>query len=336
MSSNLEQDSSVNPNPDAILRVASYHRRDLDCAVIKANPGQHDHVRLSFFKILGTSRSSCLGRLQHLPLELISSICLWLDVHSALKFNQANRRTREIIASIPQYRQLGEHALECLWALFRTGLAPHIDISTLHSALATERCVICGSFGGFIFLPTAARCCFHCIESAPALRIVSLHSLCKASGVPAAWLKKSHLVLHSLPGTYSSETKQQRRRRYLVSGNHALEFLRTKEDEDPRTTLGKLPDSQALRCMASTWLPYVSPVTGESQLGRSCKGCQIAMETNMCDENFSRRERVYSREGFLDHFRNCEEAKKLWLSSEGGTAVVEEPEWTKLGGLFSG
>lgn len=103
-----------------------------------------------------------------------------------------------------------------------------------------------------------------------------------------------------------------------------------------RTTLGKLPDSQALRCMASTWLPYVSPVTGDSQLGRSCKGCQIAMETNICDRNFSRRERVYSRDGFLDHFRDYEEVKELWLSSEGGTVTVAEPEWTRLGGLRSG
>lgn len=142
----------------------------MDCAVITAKPGRHDNVRSSFFKVLGTPGSSSLGRLQRLPLELNSLICLLLDVQFALKFNQVNRSTRAIIASIPQYRQLSEHALECLWALFRTGLAPHIGIFTLHSTLSTERCVICGSFGGFIFFPTAARCCFHCIESAPATK----------------------------------------------------------------------------------------------------------------------------------------------------------------------
>lgn len=336
MSPNPEHDASVNLNSDAILRVTSYHRRDLDCAVVIAKPGQHDQVRLSLFKILGASGGLGLGRLQRLPLELLSSIGLRLDVHSALAFSQANRSTREIIASIPQYRQLGKHAIEGLWALFRTGLARHIGISTLHSTLSTERCVICGSFGGFVFLPTAARCCFHCIESAPALRVVSLHSFCKASGLLAARLTMSHPVLLSLPGTYSSDETQQKRRRYLVSGYHAFELLATNGDKDPRAILDKLSGSRAWRCMASTRLPYVSLATGESQIGRSCKGCQIAMEANMCDENFSRRERVYSREGFLDHFRDCEEAKDLWRPSEGGTAAVEEPVWTRLGGLLRG
>jgi hypothetical protein len=80
-----------------------------------------------------------------------------------------------------------------------------------------------------------------------------------------------------------------------VSEYHAVEILRINGDQDPRRTLGTLPDSPARRCMASTLLPYVSPTTGESQRGRSCKGCQVAMEADMSDGNFSRRERVYSR-----------------------------------------
>ncbi len=332
MSPNL---SSVDHDSDKILHVASYHRRDFDYAVIAANPAQHDPVRLSLFRMAGTLGRSGLGRLQRLPLELLWSICLSLDVQSAWQFHHASRGAREIMASIPQYRQLGEHALDCLWALFRTGLAPHIAISTLHSTLSTELCVVCGSFGGFIFLPTAARCCLSCLESAPALRVMSLHSLRKAAGGLAAGLAKSYPVLRSLPGTYSSEAKQHARRRYLVSGHHALAFPRTNE-EDARTTLGRLPDSPALRCMAATRLPYVSRVTGDAQLGRCCKGCQIAMEANFCDENFFRRERLYARDGFLHHFQDCEEAKALWLSSEGGIALVTEPEWTRLGGLRSG
>ncbi|EFY89080.1 hypothetical protein MAC_04855 [Metarhizium acridum CQMa 102] len=270
------------------------HRRDFDCVVVAADPGQHDHARLTFFNNLGASGSAGLGRLQRLPLELLSSVCLLLDVQSAFNFSQANRSARQTIASIPQYRRLREHALGCIWALFRTGLAPRISTSTLLSTLSTERCVICGSFGGFVFLPTSERCCFYCIESAPALRTVSLHSLCKASGMPAAQLEKSIPVLRSVPGTYSSAMTRRSRRTYLASAYHTLEVLPRDENEDPRTTLGGLPDSQVLRCMASTRLPYASPSTGESQLGRSCKGRQIALEADMCEENFSRRERLYS------------------------------------------
>lgn len=205
MSPNPEEDSC---DSDAIVRVTSYHRRDFDQAVIAAKPGQHDHARLSIFKVLGPSGSSSLGRLQHLPLEVITYICLGLDVCSALAFSQVSRRTREIVAGIRQYRQLSEHALECLWALFRTSLAARTDISTLHSALSTKSCVLCGLFGGFIFLPTTARCCFQCIESAPDLRTVSLHSFCKASGMPATRLKKSC----SVRGTVAVEEPEFTRR----------------------------------------------------------------------------------------------------------------------------
>ncbi|KFH42040.1 Ankyrin-like protein [Hapsidospora chrysogenum ATCC 11550] len=122
-SSNPDQGSSIfdSDESDAILRVTSYHRRDFDHAVVVAEPGQHDHVC-----------TTGLGRLQCLPIELISYVVLSLDVCSALSFSQANRTAREVTASIPQLRRLGEHAVECLWALFRTGLARHTGISTLY------------------------------------------------------------------------------------------------------------------------------------------------------------------------------------------------------------
>jgi len=193
MSPNLEQGSIISDNDDAdaIVRVTSYHRRDFDQTVIRAEPGQHDHVRSSLFKIgsIPSAGNSSLGHLQCLPIEIISQIFLSLDVYSALRFSQANRRALEITASIPEARRLGEHAVECLWALFRTGLAPHTNVSILHSTLSVEYCALCGSFGDFFFLPTATRCCFHCLEAAPALQVVSLDALCRAlkeSGVSAA------------------------------------------------------------------------------------------------------------------------------------------------------
>ncbi|KAI1287848.1 hypothetical protein F5Y03DRAFT_389288 [Xylaria venustula] len=272
-------------------------RRDFDAKVVTAEPGQHDHARSSLFKSFGESASSGLGRLQRLPFELLSSICLLLDLQSALNFSQASRSARETIGSIPQYHRLREHSLECIWALSRTGLSHHTSISDLHAALLTELCVICGSFGGFLFLPSATRCCFACIESAPGFRIISFHSLQKESRRLATWLKRSHPVIHSIPGSYSSNEKEYTSRRKLVSGHHALQFPRADHDEDPRAILGKLPDSPVLRCMAACRLPYFNLATGDLQLGISCKGCQIAMEANFSDANFSRRERLYSRDG---------------------------------------
>ncbi|KAH9889153.1 F-box domain-containing protein [Xylariomycetidae sp. FL2044] len=301
----LDQKSCESLESEAILRITSYHRKDFDVKVVSAEPGQHDHARSSLFKSFDESASSGLGRLQRLPLELLSSICLLLDVQSALNFSQASRSARETIGSIPQYHRLREHSLECIWALSRTGLSHHTSVSYLHAALLTELCVICGSFGGFLFLPSASRCCFACIESAPDFRIISFHSL----------------------------QRKSRRLATLVSGHHAMQFPRADRDEDPRVILGKLPDSPALRCMAACRLPYFNLATGDLQWGICCKGCQIAMQANYSDANFSRRERLYSRDGFMRHFWDCVEAKELWASSEGGMVAVTEPEFTRRGGL---
>ncbi|KAI3390739.1 hypothetical protein diail_8774 [Diaporthe ilicicola] len=319
---------------EAILRVTSYHRRDWDYAVISAAPGQHDGVRASLFGVSGSFGGSDLGSLQRLPLELISAICLLLDIRSALAFSQANRRSREVTSSIRQYRQLSEHALHCMWALFRTGLAAYTGVTTLHALLSTDRCAICDSFGGFVFLPTASRCCFDCIESATATRVVPLSDVSKAAGVSVAKLKKAYPVSRSLPGIYSLRTKHHKRRRNLLSENQALEILQQTVRGDPQTILEKLPDALSWRHMMSTWLPFVSSAADHPQLGRSCKGCQVAMETGGGMDAFFRRERSFSDDEFLVHFRDCGEAEQLWHSSKGGTVEVEEPEWTRLGALL--
>jgi len=144
----------------------------------------------------------------------------------------------------------------------------------------------------------------------------------------------SYPVLHSLPGKYSSEEWRQEERRYLLAGHHAFGILQTFGDQDPLYTLETMSNAPALRSMASTCFPYVSPTTGESQRGISCKGCQIAYEAEMSGENYVRRERIYSRDRFLLHFRECREAERLWLSSAGRTVVVEEPAWTRRGGAL--
>lgn len=320
---------------EAILRVTSYHRRDWDYAVISAAPGQHDGVRASLFGVSGSFGGSGLGSLQRLPLELMSAICLLLDIRSALAFSQANRRSREVTSSIPHYRQLSEHALHCMWALFRTGLAAHTGVTTLHALLSTDRCATCDSFGSLVFLPTASRCCFDCIESATATRVVSLSAVSKAAGVSVAKLKKAYPVARSMPGIYSLATTHYKRRTNLLSQNQALEILQQAERGDPHKILERLPDAFSWRYMMTTWLPFVSSAADHPQLGRSCKGCQVAVETDGGMDAFYRRERCFSDHEFLVHFRDCEEAKQIWHSSKGGKIEVEEPEWKSQSGRGS-
>ncbi|KAH8179975.1 hypothetical protein LIA77_01494 [Sarocladium implicatum] len=221
-----------------------------------------------------------------------------------------------------------------MWAFSRTGLAQHVHIATLHLALITKRCVICGSFGGFIFLPAATRCCFHCIVWSPKLQVASLHSVYKISSISTPRLKRFHPVVSSHPGTYTSARTEENRRRFLISKQHILELFRKTEMENASELLARLPNSELWRCMASASLPYLDATTGQTEVGVSCKGCQIAMEADMTELNATRRDCLCSHQDFLEHFRHCKEARELWISSKTGARAVKEPEFTRLGGYF--
>lgn len=250
---------------------------------------------------------------------------------------QVNRRAREIISSIWEYRQLSEHALECICALLRTGIAPHVSIDTLYSALTTKICHFCNSFSGFLFLPTATRCCFSCIETATTtgLRAAPLTKLSTASGVSPRQLKKTIPILHTLPGKYSMDEVKRTRRALVVAETHCLDVLRRNKVKEAQSTFNSWRQSPIWSFMASSSLPYFDPITNQIESGVSCKGCQQAVEDAPSEETHRRRERVYSREEFMAHFQQCKEARNFWVLSQGGTVPIREPFLAKRGGYFN-
>ncbi|KAK4242442.1 magnesium transporter NIPA-domain-containing protein [Achaetomium macrosporum] len=302
-------DPAPRPSADAILGAASYNRRDFELPVLSLHPSQHDAARFPD-----------LGRLGRLPLEILSLICLSLDVESAVRFSHVNRTAREILASIREFRHLRVHALECLCVLLRTRVASHIDISTLYSVLTARNCSLCNSFGGFFFFPTVKRCCLACIAHAPEMRVTYLSRLADATGVSAGELEKRLPVVRTLHGGFKS----------VVTVQHALDSMRENGVKDLKAAVSRWPDSLTLRYQATTSLPVVDRRKGEVEYGVSCKGCELAYESHFSDENLELRDRFYSREAFLQHFEQCNAAQKLWVSSRGGTAPVKEPLWVGL------
>ncbi|KAK4106711.1 DUF803-domain-containing protein, partial [Parathielavia hyrcaniae] len=313
------------PDADAILGVTSYNRADFELPVVTVHPSQHDGVRSSIMQPLGRAREFDLGLLGCLPFEIVSLICLELDVSSAFRFSHVSRSTREVLASIRELRHLSTHALECLCVLLRTGLAPRVDVLELHAALTAPDCSLCGSFGGFLFLPTATRCCLTCIASAPPMQVAYLSRVADATGVSAGELERRLPVLRTLPDS----------RRRIVAAQQALEVLRSRGEQSPEVAVGRWPDSLTLRFQAATSLPYLDRATGEAQSGVSCKGCQLAFEKDFSDDHLELRDRFYSREGFLSHVEECAPAQKLWVAGREGTAPVEEPRWVGLGRTFT-
>lgn len=146
-----------------VIRVTSYHRCDFDLAVARTNPCHHDQIRRSLLQTINVT-SSTLGNLHLLPLEIVYEIRSLLDIQSLLSFRHVNRRAQQIVRTTPGYEGAITYALETLCVVQRTNVASWFTLSDLFKVLCTRDCHFCGSFGGFIFLPSFMRCCFCCIR----------------------------------------------------------------------------------------------------------------------------------------------------------------------------
>ncbi len=319
------------PRPSAaqILSITSYSRASLSLPVLSLHPKQHDPVRNTLFRPIGTHRAQTydLGpQLGRLPFELVSLVCQELDVTSAFRFSHVNRTAREALASVREFRHLAAHALETLCVLLRTNLGGHVGVGQVYGALTARECELCGAFGGFFFLLTARRCCLTCVASAPEMRVGHVSRVAEEVGVSAGVLERGGRlpVLHTLPDA----------RKRIVAVEHAVRVLRECGEGEPEAVVARWPDSLTLRFAAATSLPYLDPREGEAQCGLSCKGCQLAFEADFSDDHLELRDRFYSRAEFMEHFDECPAAEKLWASSREGAAPVE-PQWMGLGRAFT-
>ena len=92
--------------------------------------------------------------------------------------------------------------------------------------------------------------------------------------------------------------------------------------------------------MGACALPYYDKRTDKVERGISCAGCQVAIEKSALDTDgtewiFDARDTAYDQDGFLDHFRWCEQAQLLWRSScEGKKQPPELPQSARLGGYL--
>lgn len=101
------------------------------------------------------------------------------------------------------------------------------------------------------------------------------------------------------------------------------------------------PRNQKYSFMGACALPYYDKHTGRVEHGMSCAGCQLALEKDIIGSRgekwaFEARDLVYAQDGFLEHFRWCEQAQLLWKSSnEGNSRPTELPEVARTWGYFN-
>lgn len=230
------------------------------------------------------------------------------------------------------------HGLNLFCALLRTRLADSVSLAGFYSILCTEACELCGEFAGYISLLTWKRCCFQCLQVAPELRLQTLAAARKQFHLTKVEIGQSR-SFKTLPGIYSMDELPQKSRIAVICVHQAIPVVK-KNAPALGQPVGS-SRSNKLNFMGAIALPYYDRGTGKIEHGLSCAGCQLAVEKDIIGTRgekwaFEARDKVYSRHGFLEHFRWCEQAHGLWRSSGEGAHVPSDlPEGARRGGYFN-
>ena len=336
-----------------VLRVCSYHRSDFALALNRTRPHkiqaiapllQTHFTKPSPFKHGPPFR---LGVLDLLTSELIINILLQLDIVSYLRFRRVNRHARVIATRLHEYKLVSTHGLEGLTAVLRTGLGEYFGIKDLYDPLVTYSCKVCGDFGHFLYLPDCTRCCFSCLTKAPELHMTSViylyDKLAQIVGISRSKLERElRPVLHPVPGKYSLQSY-----RSCFTGDY---LMQTRQLVTILTSLGaseraitQQVDSRAgwesNQFASATAYPWYNAKRAEADRGVSCKGIQLYIERIVPpgrvepEDERKHRDRVFSRAGFLQHFKTCGLAQDLWARRDNGAAERESWFISNGGGL---
>ena len=148
-------------------------------------------------------RSTSLGRLDDLPLEILHATLALLDFKSLSHVSRTCIRGIEVVNSLPQYRDVMLHAPDALAALGKTRLIRHHPAAKVHLALLSANCTLCSRYGAFLYLPSCERCCYHCLWKNQSLWLMTVATAKKCFVLSAAGAKTLP-VLRSVPsGQYS-------------------------------------------------------------------------------------------------------------------------------------
>ncbi|KAF4465038.1 Cyclin-like F-box [Fusarium albosuccineum] len=319
---------------DAIVRTTAYYRDDFRRAVISFPHSEHEGIRSSIATpFRQPSVEAVPSGFERLPLELLHIIIPLLDMGSVFALRQASVRCRVTVDSLKKYQLSVSHGLDPFCALLRTRLASTVSLSDFYSALSTKACALCGGFAGFIFLLTWTRCCFRCLHLSLETQVRSLNYLRRILRLTKAQIAQL-TTFKTLPGVYTPREVSCKSRVIATSVDQAEIIsgwqLGRRLWPGPDQLVVVEGDSK-YNCMSTCALPYRDGRTGKVEQGGSCAGCQLALEKGIIGA-WGETNKVYSQDDFLEHFRWCEQAQRLWISSEQRNRTPDELPVAARGG----
>jgi hypothetical protein len=234
-----EAKAAAESKDDKIIRVTAFHRldgvmqvwgHDLD-PLVWANHGWpygDDGWRkeLPHLPPKGPPTTG-LGALDRFPVEIVHGILAQLTVRGTMRFRNVNRRGREIVNNMVEYKAVTTHAFSCFHAVFRTHISETLRFADIFRAMCMQHCEQCKRVGDYIHLPSLTRCCLRCLHLDPGLRTVRLNHFDK---IDYRTLRKLVRVVLGIPrGNWYVEEgdARLRRRTNLIDYTTALQVLRS-------------------------------------------------------------------------------------------------------------
>lgn len=321
--------SDDDESPDHILSTYSRHPTEIDKLVIYSSPSDMQPVLSSLQTAFNSDPLADLGTLSRLAVELVAMILQEMDVHSFFRFRQVNRRARQLSHFVQEYQAISKHALEAVRALLRTKLAAQLTVMELFSELLTDKCNTCANFGELLLLFTAKRCCLQCLRYRPSFRVLTARTVRRIADISQEQLNQHCLRLRTVPGSYDSIFREPRRRPgslfLATQTSHALLHAGL-INENTSWELNNYGATRSFRRMAATAFPHYDTQSSTIDRGVWCVPCSevfddmlssgsqefleydseleelVRMSLDNCME-------VFSDEGFLSHFEECEIAQ---------------------------
>ncbi|PYH88324.1 hypothetical protein BO71DRAFT_454136 [Aspergillus ellipticus CBS 707.79] len=156
-----------------------------------------------------------------------------------------------------------------------------------------------------------------CIKGSPETQVRTLASVRKQFRMTKVEVDQPR-SFKSLPGIYSMNETVQKSRITIVSLHRATLTCRRQSLALAQTQPASFDRNQKFNFMGSFE-----------------HGISYIIGTRVTKWGYEARDKVYAQDGFLDHFRWCEQAQLLWRSSgEGKSQPPELPVSARTGGYF--
>lgn len=264
------------------------------------------------------------GYLGTLPPELLWMVFRHLTCDDLETLHSCSTGGRMAVLAFPQYHNLLQHAPSILAILKETRLARSFTITKIYETFVSALCTTCGQFGGYVFLPSFARCCLQCAETDLKFLPISRDGAKKEFGV------KGKKILDRLPqltviegyySTFAEEVKYYTQHLTLLS----RELVEKMRDPNviPMPARHNLREMSYLyikahqRYMALTPLPCFIPNSASLENGVYCAGCALGKHRfSQCSDLG----RLHDSRHVLSHLQSCLGAQALltkrWTQSQ--------------------